>query len=228
MILIELTKFRLQYVTHSNDKFSHIEGAKFALEGGCRWIQLRMKKYLNETELLNSANELKKLCENYDAIFLINDYVELVKKVDADGVHLGKNDMLPSNARKILGENKIIGGTANTIEDIQFLAQQKVNYIGLGPFRFTTTKENLSQVLGIEGYTQIFNEIKKVNEIKNNVATENIPIVTIGGITKDDISDILKTGADGIAVSGAILNAENPTNETKIIIDKINKHFSYE
>jgi thiamine-phosphate pyrophosphorylase len=216
-MLINQTKFKLQYITHSNEKFSHIDGAKFALDGGCRWIQLRIKKYHNETELLTVANELKDLCKKYDAIFLIDDYVELVKKIDADGVHLGKNDMLPSKAREILGENKIIGGTANTSEDIQFLALQKVSYIGLGPFRFTTTKEKLSQILGIEGYTQIFNEIKK------NISTKNIPIVTIGGITKDDVTAILKTGANGVAISGAILNAVNPTNETKAIIDEINK-----
>jgi len=216
-MIINQTKFRLQYITYSNEKFSHIDGAKFALNGGCRWIQLRIKKYRSETELLTVANELKDLCKKYDAIFLIDDYVELAKKINADGVHLGKNDMLPSKAREILGENKIIGGTANTSEDIHFFALQNVNYIGLGPFRFTTTKENLSQILGIEGYTQIFSEIKK------NISTKNIPIVAIGGITKDDIAAILKTGADGIAISGAILNAVNPTNETKAIIDKINK-----
>ena len=151
-----------------------------------------------------------------NATFIIDDRVELVKELHADGVHLGKNDMSIGEARKILGDDYIIGGTANTFEDVKALAAAGADYIGCGPFRFTTTKEKLSPVLGLEGYRQIVNEMK-VHHI-------NIPIVAIGGITKEDIPEIMKTGVTGIAISGSILNAQDPTNETHDIVQLMYKH----
>ena len=212
--MFDLTQFRFQYITNSNPKYSHIDGAKFALDGGCRWIQLRIKienDIASEySSILPTAFELKELCKKYDAIFIIDDYVEMTRDVGADGVHLGKNDMAINRAREILGEHFIIGGTANTVEDIISLREQNVNYIGLGPFRFTETKKNLSKILGIEGYRKIFFELQQLNF--------SIPIVAIGGITKGDISLLLDVGVNGIAVSGAIINSDNPIQETKKII----------
>ena len=131
--------------------------------------------------------------------------MELVERTGADGVHLGKNDMPVNEASKILGADKIIGGTANTFEDIERLARQGANYIGCGPFRFTTTKKNLSPVLVLEGYRTIVAQMK--------AAHINLPIVAIGGILETDFKDIMATGVTGIAVSGGILNADNPTEE---------------
>ena len=110
--------------------------------------------------------------------FILNDRVELAALIGADGVHLGKNDMSPMEARSILGPQAIIGGTANTFDDILRLIDESVDYIGLGPFRFTSTKKNLSPVLGIEGYAHIFQLCKEHNI--------NIPIVAIGGLDKSD------------------------------------------
>ncbi len=207
-----MDKWSLQYITHKNDRFGYLEGALKAMEGGCRWIQLRMKD-TEEKEFIAIANELRKACTFYNSIFIIDDHVELVDKCGADGVHLGKKDMKPSDARKLLGNKKIIGGTANTIEDIENLILQEVDYIGAGPFRFTSTKKNLSTILGIDGYCKITQFKKKINDYT--------PLVAIGGINSEDIEDIINCEINGIAVSGTILNAENPSLKTKELIETL-------
>mgnify|MGYP002678079586 FL=1 len=194
----------IQFITHSNNRYGYVDGARLALEGGCRWVQLRMKE-ATETEFMVAAAEIGRLCKEHGATFVLDDHVEWVEKTGADGVHLGKNDMPIDEARKILGNDKIIGGTANTFEDVERLYRQGANYIGCGPFRFTTTKKNLSPVLGLEGYQHIVDQMKSHGI--------NLPIVAIGGILESDIKAILATGVSGIAVSGGILNAENPAEE---------------
>ena len=194
----------IQFITHSNNRYGYVDGARLALEGGCRWVQLRMKE-ATEVEFMAAAAEIGRLCKKYGATFVLDDHVEWVEKTGADGVHLGKNDMPIDEARKILGSDKIIGGTANTFEDVERLYRQGADYIGCGPFRFTTTKKNLSPVLGLEGYQHIVDQMKSHGI--------NLPIVAIGGILESDIKSILATGISGIAVSGGILNAENPAEE---------------
>lgn len=199
----------IQFITHSSERYDHVEGAKLALQGGCRWIQLRMKDAM-EIDFLRAAKKIRRLCDEYQATFILDDHVEWVGLTGADGVHLGKNDMPVDEARKMLGRNKIIGGTANTFEDVERLSRQGVDYIGCGPFRFTTTKKNLSPVLGLEGYRDITAQMK-AHDIQ-------LPIVAIGGILHQDIPAIMQTGVTGIAVSGAILNAENPVEEMRLFI----------
>ena len=194
----------IQFITHSNNRYGYVDGARLALEGGCRWVQLRMKD-ATEAEFMAAAAEIGRLCKEHGATFVLDDHVEWVEKTGADGVHLGKNDMPIDEARKILGSDKIIGGTANTFEDVERLYRQGADYIGCGPFRFTTTKKNLSPVLGLEGYQHIVDQMKSHGI--------NLPIVAIGGILESDIKSILATGVSGIAVSGGILNAENPAEE---------------
>lgn len=140
---------KVQFITHYTERYSYLDSARMALEGGCRWIQLRMKDAA-ENEILPVAAEVRKLCNDYGAIFIIDDHVELVKEIRADGVHLGKNDMPVAEARRILGEEYIIGGTANTYEDVKKHWLDGVNYIGCGPFRYTTTKQKLSPILGLK------------------------------------------------------------------------------
>ena len=199
----------IQFITHETETVGYVEGARMALEGGCRWIQLRMKD-ASDDEVRKAAAEIQPMCKAYDAIFLLDDRVELAKELKADGVHLGKNDMPVDEARCVLGEEFIIGGTANTFDDIERLARQGADYIGCGPFRFTTTKKNLAPVIGIEGYRDIIEKMK--------AAGIDLPVVAIGGITADDIDDILATGVRGIAVSGTVLRAENPVAMMKQII----------
>ena len=197
-----LDNYRLQFVTHYNKKYSYIDSARMALEGGCRWVQLRMK---DATEPLfeETAAVVQRMCKKHGATFIIDDNVGLAKRINADGVHLGKNDMPIAEARKILGDKFIIGGTINSFEDIlHHLRGVAPDYFGCGPFRFTSTKKNLAPILGYEGYKNI---IRKMHD--SNI---NIPLVAIGGICMEDIPELLETGVNGIALSGSILNADNP------------------
>ena len=161
------------------------------------------------------AVRIQELCRTYEATFIIDDDVKLVKKLKADGVHLGKNDMPIAEAREILGKDFIIGGTANTFDDVVSHYRAGADYIGCGPFRFTTTKKNLSPILGLEGYRSIVRQMRE-----NGI---NLPIVAIGGITCEDIPAIMQTGVSGIALSGTILRAENPAEETRKIIQSMSR-----
>ena len=208
--------YKLQFITHHNDRYSYIDSARIALEGGCRWIQLRMKD-AEEALLEETALIIQELCRSYNATFIIDDNVLLTKKIKADGVHLGKNDMPIAEARKILGNEFIIGGTVNSFDDVLYHLQGATpNYFGCGPFRFTSTKKNLASILGYEGYKLI---IKQMHD--NNI---HIPLVAIGGICKKDIPQLLQNGVSGIALSGSILNAPDPIKEMSEIVNIINQY----
>lgn len=203
--------FQVQFITHYTDTIGYVESARLALEGGCRWIQFRMKDVTDE-EAEPVARDIQKLCRACDAYFVIDDRVELVKRLHADGVHLGKLDMAVDEARAYLGEEFIIGGTANTFEDVVRLHQAGADYIGCGPFRYTTTKKNLASILGLEGYRHIIEQMCEEGI--------NLPIVGIGGVTVDDIHDLKAIGLNGIALSGSILRAENPVEEMKRVVEE--------
>ncbi len=200
----------VQFITHYTERHSYLDSARMALEGGCRWIQLRMKESPT-AEVEAVARKVQRLCKEHEAIFIIDDYVDLAKKLEADGVHLGKNDMPVAEARRTLGEGFLIGGTANTFEDIQAHCRNGADYIGCGPFRHTTTKKNLSPILGLEGYAGIIRRMEEEGI--------SLPVVAIGGITAEDIPAIMRTGVDGIALSGTVLRAENPAEEMRRIIN---------
>ena len=203
----------VQFISHYSERYSYLDSIQLALEGGCRWIQLRMKDATDD-EVRPIAVEAQKLCRAYGAKFIIDDRVALVRELGADGVHLGKNDMPIREARQILGPDYIIGGTANTFEEAKAHYEASADYIGCGPFRFTTTKQKLAPVLGLDGYRQIIQQMRAANI--------TIPVVAIGGITKDDIPAILQTGITGIALSGTVLRADDPIAEMKHIINIIN------
>lgn len=205
---------KFQFISHQTEKMSYLEGIHAALTGLCPWIQLRMKGATDD-EVRPIAWKVKEWCKIMSAVFIIDDRVNLVKEVGADGVHLGKNDMPIAEARQILGEDFIIGGTANTFEDVMAHYEAGADYIGCGPFRFTTTKEKLSPILGLEGYRHIVAEMKAHHV--------NIPIVAIGGITREDIPGIMQTGVSGIALSGSIINAADPPVEAHHILEIIEK-----
>lgn len=209
-----LIGFSLQLITNGTGIDDTIAGARAALEGGCRWVQLRMKD-ATDNEIIEAGLKLRRLADLHGATFIIDDHAELVETVGADGVHLGKNDLPPDEARKLLGPSKIIGATANTFADIRLATSRGADYIGLGPFRFTTTKKNLSPVLGIEGYRSIMHECR--------CEGLPLPIVAIGGITLDDIPPILSTGVSGVAASGALLATPFPAEETAKWVETIEK-----
>ena len=199
----------VQFITHFTEQYTYEDSVRMALKGGCRWIQLRMKN-ATAKQIYPIALQVQKMCKEYNATFLIDDHVEIARQIQADGVHLGKLDMPISEARSILGNNFIIGGTANTFEDVMAHYKAGANYIGCGPFRYTTTKSNLSPFLGLESYHRIVFRMKE--------AGIDIPIVAIGGITGTDIPELMQTGINGIALSGSILRAKNPIEEMKKII----------
>ena len=188
----------LQFITHHTDRYDEIAGTRAVLEGGCRWVQLRMKDTPAE-EVLRIGREIEKLCREYGAKFILDDHVELVRELNADGVHLGKLDMPVAEARRLLGPEYLIGATANTFEDIERGAGQGADYIGLGPFRYTTTKKNLSPILGEEGYRRILRQMAR--------AGIRLPVAAIGGITEEDVPQVMACGVNGIALSGAISRA---------------------
>jgi thiamine-phosphate pyrophosphorylase len=194
----KISKFH--YLTQDLPDISHQELAEIACKNGIRWIQLRVKDKPYD-EWLQIAKEVKTISDSYSAILIVNDNVKICKTINADGVHLGKNDMSVIEARKILGNDKIIGATANTLEDI--LAHQKngADYIGLGPFKFTETKKNLNTILGLEGYSTIL-------QFSNSI----IPLIAIGGIQLDDVIPIINTGVYGVAVSSAINLSNDKAN----------------
>jgi thiamine-phosphate pyrophosphorylase len=189
------------------------EQAEQACAGGVRWVQLRLKN-TPYAEWKQRALEIQQVCQRYGATLIINDNPQVAQEIGADGVHLGQQDMPADNARSILGPDYIIGGTANTFADIERLVAAGVDYIGLGPFRFTTTKEKLSPILGMEGYSAIMDQCL--------TAGLDVPIIAIGGIQNDDVALLMSTLVHGIAVSGAIGSAIEPTAAAKQLVEHVN------
>lgn len=202
---------KLMLITHPTERFTAIDEARLFLEGGGKWVQLRMKEGLDPAV----AHEMALLCHAHDAIFCIDDDVRMALDCGADAVHLGKNDMPVADAWEIVraanrGNNFIVGATANTFEDIQHAAAQGASYIGLGPFRFTQTKQKLSPVLGLEGYSRILQKCRETGIY--------LPVFAIGGIGDEDIPSLLTTGIRGIAISGTIVQAEDPVAATRRLL----------
>ena len=204
----------LQYITQETEHLTHIDCVREACIAGIKWIQLRVKNKTEE-EYLTIAKEAKIICDLYDVKLIINDNVNVAKQVNAYGIHLGKSDMNPTEARQLLGENIVIGGTTNTIEDVIALMNNKVDYIGLGPFQFTSTKKNLSPVLGLEGYYKIVQQLTEL-KLKNKIP----PIIAVGGIKTEHVKDLMKTGIYGIAVSELLTNDFSKTPLLKELIEQ--------
>lgn len=203
---------KLQYISQGETIEKQLQNIHQALDAGCNWIQMRFKNQTPEKRFV-LAESVKILCEEYLANFIVNDDVLLAQKIAADGVHLGLTDMSITEARAILGDRKIIGATANTFGDVHLQSKNGCDYIGLGPFQFTETKEKLSPILGTEGYFSILNKMK----------TENIltPVYAIGGITLENIENLVKTGIHGIAVSGMITKSHQKEKLVQQLNEKL-------
>lgn len=199
---------KLHYISQQSLTFSHLDAIKKALQAGCKWIQLRIKDESAE-DVSEIASKARVLCESFQARLIINDYADIALKSGADGLHLGEHDLPVHQARQLLGGRLIIGATANTFEQIVRHAQDGADYIGLGPYRFTSTKKNLSPVLGLDGYARIMEQV--------NAAKIHIPVIAIGGILTEDLPAILQTGIYGVALSGAITNAADGAVTVKFI-----------
>ncbi|GAA3914485.1 thiamine phosphate synthase [Chitinophaga oryziterrae] len=194
----------LQYISQP----MHLENIQAACEAGCRWVQLRIK-HAPERLIASEALSAKAICADYGATLIINDHPHIAKAAGADGVHVGKNDMTVAEARKIMGSDAIVGGTANTLEDILQHVQDGADYVGVGPYRFTTTKQKLSPILGLEGIYAIMQKLKALDI--------DIPIIAIGGILAADVPDLMRTGIHGIAISGLLTH----TTDKKQLVSSI-------
>lgn len=204
---------RLQYITPDTSLADIVKNTETACKSGVNWVQLRVKNRCYE-EWLEIAEQVKKVCNQYQAKFIINDNVQVAKEIGSDGVHLGKTDMPVTEARRQLGPGYIIGATANSLEDLEQLRDMHPDYIGLGPFRFTTTKKNLSPVLGQDAYGPL---LKGFNR--------NIPIIAIGGIQLDDLPEISALGIYGIAVCSSINNSGNPGEAAFGLVKAVRDNF---
>lgn len=201
----------LQFITNGDTIEQILWGAQVAVEGGCRWVQLRWKDAADR-DLEAAAMLMKIMCAEYNAVLIVDDNVELAKRMGLDGVHLGLTDMPIHQARAILGDDFIIGGTANTPEQAVRQVSEGADYLGIGPYKFTKTKKNISALLGTEGYHKALAALEAIHRV---------PVVAIGGIELDDIDDVKATGVDGVAISGAILRSKNPIVTTAKILKKL-------
>lgn len=199
----------LQYITNTDCKVPVADQIFAVIEGGCKWVQIRMKD-ASDDDIRKVVEAVKPTCEKKEVFLILNDRVELAKELNVGGVHLGKEDMPCSKARMILGPAAVIGVTANTFADIVAVSNLDIDYYGLGPFAHTDTKKKLAPVLGIEG----------IRDLCYQMASKKIDIahVAVGGIKADDVLPLIEAGVNGIAVSGAIAFAPDIVKETERFI----------
>ena len=191
----------IQFITNYEHELDHLSQIEMACAAGCKWIQLRMKNN-SIVEIEEIAKKAQAICSRYNATLILNDNVELTRELNLDGVHLGQNDMPLSLARRMLGSDFIIGVTANTNSQINEIDDANcANYIGLGPYRGTKTKKNLSPTLGLNSYQDL---------LKNRL--QGIPVIAIGGILDQDVPELIAAGCQGVAVSGYLLSGDFESN----------------
>jgi len=189
---------------------SHEYIVEEAVKGGVSLVQLR-EKDISSKEFYQLALSLKKCLSNFNIPLIINDRLDIALAVDADGLHIGQSDLPYNIARKLMGEDKIIGLSVETIEQAHEANELDVDYIGLSPVFSTLTKSDINTPLGLDG-------------VKEIVGFTKHKTVAIGGINVENAGDILRSGANGVAVVSAIVSHENPqqaSRELRTIIDNI-------
>lgn len=181
------------------------------LKNGATFLQLREKSFSHD-EMVAEAREIKKIANKYHVPFIINDDIYAAKEIDADGVHIGPNDIEFREARKILGPDKIIGVSARSVEAALTAERAGADYIGVGAVFHTSTKDDATSLS--------FEELKKITR------AVSIPVVAIGGISYENMDMLKGTGIDGIAVISAIFGQTNPGEATRELASKAKKLFS--
>jgi len=209
----------LHYISQQAADGSHLTAIQQALAAGCKWIQLRIKNQPKEF-ILEQAITANKMCLSYGAKLIVDDHPDIALKSGAHGVHLGLQDMPIAEARGIVGDKMIIGGTANTFAHILQRVYEGVDYIGCGPYRFTSTKENLSPILGLRGFEKLVAEME--------AAHIRIPVIAIGGILPEDVHPIRQLGIYGVALSGAITFSDHREQVVSEIYQQLNNPFSHQ
>ncbi len=205
----------IQFVTTQSDRYSVAEQVQMALEGGCRWIQLRIDG-ASDDEFRAVANEIIPLCRENEAFLLFDNRVELAMEMKVHGVHLPQDSMNPLVVRENLGPEAIIGCTAHTAEDITKLKGWDVDYVDLGPIHKSDTAESDAPVLSTDDVNRIVKSVRSADIL--------LPIVAYTGVTVADIPSLLAAGVSGISMSEAIVNAPDPVAYTRNALDIIAKH----
>lgn len=192
MALDPALRFPLMCLTLDGTGLSHAAQAERLCAAGARWVQLRMKG-AGRREWLSEARAAVEACRRYAALLVVNDSVEIALESGAHGVHLGGKDGSWEEARRVLGPTKIVGGTVNNAQDAaRAAASASLDYVGVGPLRFTATKKNLSPVLGISGIRELVGLLGP------------LPAWGIGGVVPGDMAGLRSAGAAGAAVSSAL------------------------
>jgi thiamine-phosphate pyrophosphorylase len=204
---------KFHYLTQDLPDRSHVEQTQIACKAGANWIQYRCFSK-NDEALIAELHQIASICDDWGATLILTDHYHLLDKVDAQGVHLENMQANFESMREKIGDEKTLGASANSIEDIQnIFSCGAVDYIGCGPFNLTTTKANDYPLLGLKGYKSII-EAMEMREI-------HIPILAVGGIKIEDAEALLKTGIYGIAVSAAVNLAADPGETLKDFYKKI-------
>ncbi|HGJ67255.1 TPA: thiamine phosphate synthase [bacterium] len=200
----------LYFITDRNlTRKTIIDDVISALKAGVKVIQYREKE-LSTKEMYQEAKVIRELTYKNDALFIINDRIDISLAVDADGVHIGQEDMPFEKARELLGQDKIIGLTVHNIDEAMVGESLMADYLGVSPIFATKTKKDAGKPSGI----------KLIEDIKEKV---NIPLVAIGGINLSNVGQILQTGVKNVAVISAIVASDNVELECKKFIGKIDE-----
>jgi thiamine-phosphate pyrophosphorylase len=196
---------RLHVLTDTvlQSRFSHLELARMAIKGSADTIQFRQKAGATR-EMIEIVRQLKQLCLDSGVTLIVNDRVDVAIAAEADGVHLGQDDFPIPLARKLLGESRIIGGSAATLEEAQKCLAEGADYIGFGPVYPTASKADADPVTGIK-------------LLKQTVEAIPLPIIAIGGISADNTPKVIRAGAQGIAVISAVCCQEDPEKATRAL-----------
>ena len=196
---------RLHVLTDTvlQNRFSHLELTELAISGGADTIQFRQKKGSTK-ELIEIARGMKRLCTEKGAVFIVNDRIDVAIAADADGVHLGQDDFPIPLARKLLGEDRIIGGSAATVEEIETCIREGADYVGFGPVYPTGSKDDAGPVSGIDF-------------LKRIVASTPVPVIAIGGIDETNAAPVIAAGAHGIAVISSVCCRDDPRKAAFIL-----------
>lgn len=186
----------LYFITQDHPRLSHAEQALRACKNGVSWIQVRIKGR-DYTEWLKVACQVVAICSDFDARCIVNDNVEIARDSGAHGVHLGLSDASPCTAREILGEKAVIGATVHNLAEARNAVEMPIDYVGVGPYRFTNTKKDLSPILGIDGVKQIIHELAQMKP--------HLPVVAVGGIKLSDLEVLGSVGIAGVALSSGLI-----------------------
>lgn len=199
----QLDPGRLHVLTdvHVQDRFGHLELARFAAAGAADVVQYRDKRPLTTRELLAMATSIQRELQSTGCRLIVDDRADVALAAAAAGVHLGRDDLPVATARRILGSDVIIGGTANSLEEARRVAATAVDYLGVGPIYGTQTKANPAPVMGLETLAAIVDAVA-------------VPVIAIGSITAARIGEVMATGAYGVAVVSAVVKDADPEAAT--------------